>query len=59
MKLSEEKPRLSRVECEERMKVRNGMYQPIDRKRQKVNYIIMFAILIFLIIFGIYSYSLL
>lgn len=59
MKLSEEKPRLSRVEREERMKVRNGMYQPIDRKRQKVNYIIMFAILIFLIIFGIYSYSLL
>ncbi len=59
MKLSEEKPRLSRVEREERMKVRNGMYQPIDRRRQKVNYIIMFGILIFLIIFGIYSYSLL
>ena len=59
MKQLKERPNLSRVEREERIKFRNGMYQPEDRKTIKVNYIIMWVLLAALIVFGIYSYSLL
>lgn len=56
MKQFRERPNLSRVEREERIRFRNGMYQPRDRKREKINYIIMIVILVVFIIFGIYSY---
>lgn len=59
MKQLRERPNLSRVEREERIKVRNGMYQPEDRKRIKINYIIMWVLLVIFIVFGIYAYSLL
>lgn len=59
MKQFKGRPKLSRVEQEERIKFRNGMYQPRDRKREKINHIIMIVILIVFIIYGIYAYSLL
>ncbi len=59
MKQLKKRPKLTRVEREERIKFRNGMYQPRDRKRERVNHIIMFVILIIFIIYGIYAYSLL
>lgn len=59
MKQFKEKPKLSRVEREERIKFRNGMYQPRDRRREKINHIIMVIILIVFVIYGIYAYSLL
>ena len=52
-----ERPKLNRVEQEERAKVREGMYQPRDRRRDRLNIYILLGLLGLLIIAGIFFYG--